>query len=67
MEEIIKQIGLTKPEYEKLDFYGQIIFWSEPTKTYTKTQLTKLVNKSNSITIRNANTTKKLLEIIESI
>jgi len=66
-EEIIEQIGVIKPEYEKLDFYEQIIFWSAPTKTYTKTQLTKLVHKSNSITIRNANTTKKLLEIIKSI
>ena len=66
VEEIIRQIGLTNQDYEKLDFYGQIIFWSAPTKTYTKTQLTKLVHKSNSITIRNANTTKKLLEIIQN-
>ena len=63
---IILEIGDTKPEYEKTSYYGKVIFWSAPTKTYQRTQLTKIVDNKilyNAITIRNANTTLKLAEL----
>ena len=66
-EEIIMQIGATKPEYEQIGVWGQVIFWSAPKETFNKTRLTKVVTTSacNNITIRNANTTKKLLQLVK--
>jgi len=64
-EDIIKQVGLIKPEYEKVNVCGQVIFWSAPIRTFSKTRWSKIVGTSayNSITIRNANTIKKLTQI----
>ena len=64
--DIIDQVGIAKPEYEQVGYYGQVIFWSAPIETFSKTRWSKIVSKSvyNNITIRNANTTKKLLELI---
>lgn len=64
---IIEQIGIEKSEYEKVSHYGQVIFWSAPIKTFSKTKLSRIVSKPSyrSITIRNANTTKKLLQLLE--
>jgi uncharacterized protein (DUF1697 family) len=65
--QIIEQAQLLKPEYEQVGFHGQIIFWSAPIETFSKTRLTKFVQKNsyNHITIRNANTTKRLLQMTE--
>ena len=66
--EVLTQIGEIKPEYEKLDYYGNLLFWSAPITTYSHTRLTKIVqNKSayNVITIRNANTVFKLAELVK--
>jgi uncharacterized protein (DUF1697 family) len=44
-----------------------MIFWSAPIVTFSLTRLTKIVqNKTlyNAITIRNANTTKKLATLL---
>jgi len=67
-ESIIKLIGETKPEYEKIACSGQVIFWSAPLETFSRTRLTKIVSSGvlyDSITIRNANTTKKLLQLVK--
>ena len=64
--EVLAQIGEINPECEKLDYYGNIIFWSAPVSTYSRTRLTKIVQSKvayNAITIRNANTTFKLAEL----
>ena len=64
--EVLAQIGEVKPEYEKLDYYGNLIFWSAPIATYSRTRLTKIVQSKaayNAITIRNANTAFKLAEL----
>ena len=65
--EIIEQVGSAKPEYEQIGYYGQVIFWSAPIETFSRTRWTKIVGNSayNSVTIRNANTTKKLLQLLE--
>ncbi len=62
-EIIMKEIGDTKPEYEKVAAYGPVIFWSAPVKTFGRTRFSKIVGTPayRSITIRNANTTKKLV------
>jgi uncharacterized protein (DUF1697 family) len=62
-EEVMAKLGETKPEYEKAEYRGRMIFWSAPTATYTQSRLTKVVQSKvlyNAITIRNANTTKNL-------
>ena len=63
--DIIEEVGIAKSEYEQVSYYGQVIFWSAPTKTFSRTRWSKIVGKSayNSVTIRNANTAKKLLQL----
>ena len=65
-QDIIEQGGLTPSEYEQVGCYGQVIFWSAPLKTFSRTRLSKFVSKNGygNITIRNANTTKKLLQLV---
>ncbi len=65
--DIIEQVGIAKPEYEQVGYYGQVIFWSAPIETFSKTRWAKIVGKSayNNVTIRNSNTAKKLLELLK--
>ncbi|HEY5556867.1 DUF1697 domain-containing protein [Acetobacterium sp.] len=65
VDEVFKEVGAIKPEYEKVDHYGRVVFWSAPIKTFSRTRWSKVVGSSvyNSITIRNANTVKKLLQL----
>ena len=56
-----------KDEYEKAAYYGRVIFWSAPTATFSRTRWSKMVSDKSvyrSITVRNANTTLKLNEIV---
>jgi uncharacterized protein (DUF1697 family) len=64
--EVIEEAGEIKPEYEKLSAYKDIIFWSAPSETFSRTRWSKIVGTKayKNITIRNANTTKKLLELV---
>lgn len=64
-EMIMKEIGDINPEYEKAASRGPIIFWSAPVKTFGRTRFSKIVGTLayKSITVRNANTTKKLAEL----
>ena len=65
-EEVLAQIGEIKPEYERLDYCGKLIFWSAPIATFSRTRLTKIVQSKsayNAITTRNANTARKLAEL----
>ena len=64
-EHITKEIGTTKPEYELVAYHGQVIFWTAPIKTFSHTRWSKIASTSvySWITIRNANTAKKLLQI----
>lgn len=63
--EVISIIG-SPNEYEKIKEYKNNIFWSYSLKDYRKTNWwskTASTSISNSITIRTANTVKKILEI----
>ena len=64
-EEVAAEAGEIKPEYEQIYVYKEIIFWSAPLKTFSRTRWSKVVGTKayQYITIRNANTTKKLLEL----
>lgn len=64
-KDIMKEVGEAKPEYENVEAHGPIIFWSAPVETFNRTRYSKIVGTKayQSITIRNANTTKKLLEL----
>lgn len=66
-EEIVRGIGETKPQYEKVSWYGQIIFWSAPLATFSRTRWSQIVKTKyyGSITIRNANTAKKLVALAQ--
>jgi uncharacterized protein (DUF1697 family) len=68
VSEVFEQVGAIKPEYEKIDYHDRIIFWSAPIKTFSKTRWSKIVGSSvyDSITIRNANTVNKLIELAKS-
>lgn len=65
VDEVFKEFGEIKPEYEKVSSFGKVIFWSAPLKTFSRTRWSKVVGKSvyNKITIRNSNTVKKLTEL----
>lgn len=68
-EDVIKEVGEAKPEYERVAHYGKVIFWSAPIKTFTKTRWSKIVEKKsvyNFITIRNSNTVVKLAQLCEN-
>jgi uncharacterized protein (DUF1697 family) len=66
--EIMKAVGEAKPEYEKVASYGSVIFWTAPMQTFARTRYSKIVNTSvyKSVTIRNANTMRKLVELSAS-
>lgn len=63
---IMQQVGEAKPDYEKVQAFEPIIFWSAPLETFSRSRYSKIVGTKvyQSITIRNANTTKKLLELV---
>ena len=67
VEEVFSVIGAARSEYEKIDSYDNVIFWSASLKTFNKSQWSKIASSpmNNKVTIRNANTTRKLLIIAE--
>ncbi|HVI40935.1 MAG TPA: DUF1697 domain-containing protein [Anaerovoracaceae bacterium] len=64
-EGIISDVGNVKPEYEQVYAYKEMIFWSAPLTTFSRTRWSKIVGTKayQYITIRNANTARKLLEL----
>ena len=65
VEEVFTAVGEVKPEYEKISHHGNVIFWSAPLKTFSKARWSKIASSSvnNNVTIRNANTVNKLLQL----
>lgn len=64
---IAREVGDAKPEYEKIATHGQVIFWTAPLKTFSRTRYSKIVGTKlyKKVTIRNSNTTLKLAELIK--
>lgn len=67
VDKVFSEVGIIKPEYEKIDYYGRVIFWSAPISTFSRTRLSKMVGTTlyDFITIRNANTAKKLIQLVK--
>lgn len=65
-DEIIAEVGSAKPEYEKVSAYQNVIFWSAPIKTFSRTRWAKIVGLRayQDVTVRNANTARKLLDLV---
>jgi uncharacterized protein (DUF1697 family) len=65
VEKIFHEVGEIKPEYEKVGYYHTVIFWSAPIKTFSRTRWSKVVGTTayQYLTIRNANTIKKLVAL----
>lgn len=65
-KEVMDEVGEAKPEYEKVTASGRIIFWTAQLRTFSRTRYASIVSTKayQSVTIRNANTTKKLLELV---
>jgi len=68
-QEICARVGEVKEDYEKAAVFGEVIFWSAPIATFSRTRWAKIVvDKAmyRSITVRNANTAKKLAEMVRA-
>lgn len=65
-KEIMREVGEAKPEYEQVAAYGPVIFWTAPLTTFGRTRYSKIVGTKayQSITIRNANTTRKIADLL---
>jgi uncharacterized protein (DUF1697 family) len=68
-EEVFLEIGEAKQEYEKISNYKNVIYWSFDLKSYSKTNWIKTANSkiNNKVTIRTANTMKKLFELSKTV
>ena len=63
--EVFNEIGEPKEELEKIMNYGNVIFWSFQRKDYQKTNWwhkTASASISNKLTIRTANTIRKIVK-----
>lgn len=67
-ENICTEVGKIKPEYEKVAYYGKVIFWSAPMETFSRTRWSKVSGTKTyqNITIRNATTAIKLAQLAAS-
>ena len=66
-QEIMAQVGDINPLCEKIGFYGQVIFWTVSRDELAKSKWRKIASTPafSKVTVRNANTTKKLLQLAE--
>ena len=64
-EDILKDFGEIKPEFEKVTYYKNTIFWSYDFMNHSKTRWSRIVGTQpyKLVTIRNANTVRKILEL----
>ena len=63
--EIMREVGESRPEYERVAAHHPIIFWSAPVATFSRTRYSKIVGTQayRYVTIRNFNTTRRLAEL----
>jgi uncharacterized protein (DUF1697 family) len=68
--ELCARVGELKDEYEKAAYHGRVIFWSAPIATFSRTRWSKAASDktmSCAFTVRNANTTLKLCQMVAEI
>ena len=64
--ELFRRVGEVNPEIEKAAHYGRVIFWSAPMATFSRSRWSKITKNKPlyaAITVRNANTARKLAEL----
>ncbi|GGC95011.1 DUF1697 domain-containing protein [Enterococcus wangshanyuanii] len=68
VEEVVEVIGEAKSEIEQIHLYENVIFWTANLKSFSKTRWSKIASSTvnSKVTIRNANTVKKLLELAKT-
>lgn len=66
-EEVLSEIGDIRDELEKVAYVGNVIFWSTSLEKYGRTRYSKIVGTKayQQVTIRNANTTRKLYAMVQ--
>jgi uncharacterized protein (DUF1697 family) len=67
-ETVASIVGAPKDEYEKVHITEQLIYWTAPLKTFSRTRWSKIVSTAayDSVTIRNANTVMKLAALTQA-
>jgi uncharacterized protein (DUF1697 family) len=67
-EQVMDEIGDIKPEHEKIGYHGQIIFWTVAVDTISRTRWSRIVGTKayKAVTIRNANTARKLVSLTKA-
>ncbi|HHW30127.1 MAG TPA: DUF1697 domain-containing protein [Clostridiaceae bacterium] len=65
VEDVFREVGEPRTEYEKVASHGRVIFWSAPLKTFSRTRWSRIVEKQiyDNVTIRNSNTVKALARL----
>ena len=65
IEAVYLALGDIKSEYEKVSHQDNVIFWSAPKNTFSKSRGSKLASSTvnNNITIRNSNTVNKMISL----
>lgn len=66
--DVCAEVGEIKPEYEKCTYWGKLIFWSAPMKTFSRTRWGTVSKRTTyqKITIRNSTTAFKLAQLAKS-
>jgi uncharacterized protein (DUF1697 family) len=69
VDEVIHAVGKIKSEYEQIDKHECMIYWRSPRAVFNKSRWSKIAGSSvnNDVTIRNANTTLKLLDMMKEL
>lgn len=67
-KKVLSEIDERKEELEKVACVGNILFWSSSIEKYSRTRYSKLVGTRpyQQVTVRNANTTRKLYAITKN-
>ena len=65
VDEVLSDIGEIRPEYEKISYHSSLIFWSVQIQGISRARWSKIVgtNAYKNVTVRNANTAIRLLEL----
>ncbi len=68
-DKVFAAIGETKRGIEKVGYYKNVIFWSAAKATFSKTRWSKIsgLNVYSKVTIRNANTARKILSLCDKL
>jgi uncharacterized protein (DUF1697 family) len=66
-EEVLREIQKKTPNVDKFAISGQVIFWTLPRESYTKSVVPKIIGTPiyRRVTIRSATTARKLLGMID--